>query len=185
MRKLYWSIVVLGIGCFALGLSTYAVPEALCVLLAGALFFALVFLFLVVSSVGLTQWRKTSRSWFVPALLCLFFILCRWYFASPLGQRIADRRSEKHLAEYSEVVKGFRDGTLVCESMCNGDWYSVKSTKTQQEPRQPTGVRLIWGERCDDGGLALLFLFDTDVPLLHEGYIFKSYGEKSNCNTSP
>jgi hypothetical protein len=23
---------------------------------------------------------------------------------------------------------------------------------------------------------------DTDVPLLHEGYVFKDYGESSNCN---
>jgi hypothetical protein len=49
----------------------------------------------------------------------------------------------------------------------------------------PEGARDVWGERCDDGGVALLFLHNTDVPLLHEGYIFKSYGPSSNCNTGP
>jgi hypothetical protein len=50
-----------------------------------------------------------------------------------------------------------------------------------QAVSRPAHVRNIWGVHCDDGGAIVLFLFDTDVPLLHEGFFFKDYGARSNC----
>ncbi|HEX9200364.1 MAG TPA: hypothetical protein VF865_12445 [Acidobacteriaceae bacterium] len=178
-------IIVVGVSCFALKLSTHVMPEFLCVLLALALFVALAMLFVVALLVGFIRWRETSRSWFVPALVCLVFILCSWYFASPIGQRISNWRFGKHFAEYSRVVDGFRGGYISCRTTCNAEFETVESTKIPGLIGLPKGLREIRGERCDDGGFALLFWLDTDVPLLHEGYIFKGYREKSNCNTGP
>jgi hypothetical protein len=48
----------------------------------------------------------------------------------------------------------------------------------------PVHVKSIWATHCDDGGVIVLFWAKTDVPLLHEGYIYKDrdYKERTDCN---
>src|ERR1017187_8297455 len=154
MRRMSWVVIIVGVSCFALSLSTYVMPEFLCVLLSGASLLALAALFVAVLWAGFSRWRATSRLWFVPALVCLVFILCKWYLASPIGQRISDWRFGKHLAEYSRVVDGFRGGTIACQRTCNAVLDTVASTKTPADTVPPAGIEDVWGERCDDGGFA-------------------------------
>jgi len=183
MRKILWAILGVGVVCFVLRVSTYVMPEFVCVLLALVLFVGQAVFSFVLLWHGITRWRKTSRLWFVPGLLCFVFVLCSYFGSSPLGRRISDWRFGRHLGEYSKVVDGFRGGTIACQTTCDAELDPVESTKTPADIGPPVGVGNVWGERCDDGGYAVLFRLDTDVPLLHEGYIFKGYGEKSNCNT--
>ena len=186
MGKILWITVGVSAVGLVLGVCTYAIPEFVCVLLALPFFVAQVGLFFVLLGYGITLGRKASRLWFVPALVCLMFLLCRYYFASPIGQRISDWRFGKHVAEYSRVVDGFRGGSIECQKTCDAEFEDiVESTKTPTNATRLAGIGLVWGERCDDGTSAMLFLLDTDVPLMHEGYIFKGYGEKSNCNAGP
>jgi hypothetical protein len=177
MKKMLRLILAAGSGSFVLKVSAFVIPEFVCVLLSLLVFFALVVILVVASRVGFIRWRKSSRLWPVPALVCLAFILCTYYLASPMGRSISDWRFERHLAEYSRVVDGLRNGTISCATPCNGNVEVINATN------RPAKIRAIWGARCDDNGVIVLFLVDTDVPLLHEGYFFKDYGENSNCNT--
>ena len=174
---MYWAIVPVGISCFLLGLTTYVIPEFLCVLLSSSLFITLVLLLIVALCLGFAVWRKSSRLWLIPALVCLAFVLCSYYLVSPIGQHISDPIFERHLSEYSKVVDGLRSGTISCATPCVGERGIIETTT------RPAHVRDIWAVRCNDGGLLVLFRVDTDVPLFHEGYLFKGYGERSNCNT--
>src|ERR1035438_8692732 len=93
-----------------------------------------------------------------------------------MGRAIADRSFESHLTEYSRVVDGVRDGTAICTSSCDAEFAVIEARNP------PARVSDVWGARCNDGGVIVLFRLDTDVPFLHEGYFFKAYGEKSNCS---
>lgn len=176
MRKMYRLIVAVGISCFFLRLSTFVVPEVVCVLLSILAFVSLVVILIIALRLGFIRWQKCSRLWLVPSLACLAFILCAYYSTPPLGRYISDWRFGKHLAEYSSVVDGLRNGTISCAAPCNAN-VEVIATSIR-----PAHIRDIWGAHCDDNGLIVLFRVDTDVPLLHEGYFFKNYGESSNCN---
>jgi amino acid transporter len=177
MKKLFWLVLAAGSSCFILKLSTFVIPEAICVLVSIPVLITLVVLLIIAAGVGFIVWRKSSRIWPVPALVCLAFILSTYYFTSPLGQFISDWRFERHLAEYSRVVDGLRNGTISCEAPCNADVEVIKTAIG------PPHIQEIWGARCNDNGVIVDFLDGTDVPFLHEGYFFKDYGEKSNCNT--
>jgi hypothetical protein len=73
-------------------------------------------------------------------------------------------------------VDGIKNGTIPCAAPCSPNVEEIKATS------RPAQVRDIFGTRCDDKGVIVLFLMDTDVLLLHEGYFFKDYGKNSNCN---
>ncbi|MDR3412315.1 MAG: hypothetical protein P4L87_15475 [Formivibrio sp.] len=176
MKKTSWAIVVVGVCCFFLRLSTYVMPEFLCILLSTLLLVALVVLLVVSSRVGFIRWRKSSHLWPAPSLVCLAFILCAYYFAPSMGRYISDWKFGRHLAEYSRVVNGLKNGTISCATPCNANVEVIEVTS------RPAHIRDIWGARCDDNGVIVLFRVDTDVPLLHEGYFFKDYGVTSNCN---
>jgi hypothetical protein len=175
MKKQFWLIVAAGSSFFILGLSAYVIPEFVCLLLFFLVFAVLVVFLIFASIVGFISWRKSSRLWPVPALVCLAFILCTYYLISPIGQYISDWRFEKNLAEYSKVVDDLKNGTIACAIPCNAKFGMIKA------PSQPALIRNISGARCNDNGVVVLFLSDTDVPLVHVGYLYKDYGEKSDC----
>lgn len=173
------AIAVVGVFCFLLCLYASSVaPELLIGLLTSMLCISLVVLLFVAACLGFTRWRRTSRLWMVPSMVCLGLIICV-YFAFSLGNSISDRRFKNHLADYSKVVDGFKDGTLSCLTPCNSEFEMIKVTN------RPERIGQVRGVHCDDGGAIVLFWVYSDVPLLHTGYIFKGYGEESNCNKVP
>jgi|ERR1700733_13668981 hypothetical protein len=176
MEKMIKWIIALGGTLFLLRLSSYVIPEFACLLLSVLVLVTLVVLLTVALVAGLLKWRKSSNFWPMPALVCLAFILCSFYVASPIGRYISDGMFEKHLGDYARVVDNFRNGNVLCASSCNGDVKVIEATSL------PAHVRDIWGTHCDDSGLIVLFRLDTDVPLLHEGYMFKDYKESSDCS---
>jgi hypothetical protein len=76
-------------------------------------------------------------------------------------------------------VDSFRSGNLSCLTPCNMDSQVIAVAS------RPANIRDVWGAHCDDGGVMVLFLINSDVPLLHTGYIFEGYGEGSSCNKVP
>lgn len=185
MRKMLWTSLGVGFLSFVLRIYSYVKPEFFLVLLSLVLFSALVVCFIGFSLLGVIKWRATSSLWSLPGLICLVSILCFWYAASPIGQRLSDTRFRRHLAEYSRVVDSFKSGAIACQKTCNAQLEAIDTSGMLAHTYPPESVGAVWGERCDDGGVALLFLHNTDVLLLHEGYIFRSYGQSSNCNTAP
>jgi hypothetical protein len=174
MKKTCWEIVAVGMSYFVLFLFTHVVPEFLCLLLSVVLFVVLTVMLLVALTVGFVKWRKSSRLWPVPALVCLAFILSA-YFTPPIGKFISDWRFEKHLAEYSRVVDGLRNGSIRCDAPC-------KATSGGVGPAsQAAHLRVLEWSRCNDGGIFVSFFVPIDVPLVHIGYLFKGYGENSDC----
>jgi hypothetical protein len=169
-------IVALGSILFFLVVSSYVLPEFFCILLSGIVLVALVILLGRSLIAGLLKWRKSSKLWPMPTAICVAIALCTYYLASPTGRYISDRMFERHLADYGRVVADFRDGSVHCATSCNGELGAIETA------RLPARVRAIWGMHCDGSGVILLFLVYTDVPLLHEGYIFKDSGENSDCS---
>ena len=174
-RMILWSIG-LGGTLFALRVFSFVTPEFGCLLFSGIIFVALV-VFLVFSLVaGFTKWRLKSGLWLVPSIIGIASLCCSYYIASPVARLVSDKVFEWQLDDYSRVVSNFRDGSLFCASSCEGNVQTIETTS------RPKHVRDIWGTHCDDKGVIVLFRVQTDVPLLHEGYLFKDYGENSNCS---
>jgi hypothetical protein len=79
--------------------------------------------------------------------------------------------------EYVRVVDEVKGGLIPCGSGCKGQFDVLK------ERHRELNVRLLLVARCDDGNVAVAFLLDTDVPLLHEGYVFEGYREDGHCGS--
>jgi len=168
--------IALGVILFAFGVSSYVYPEFLAVAFCLFLVAVLMLLLVIASIVGAMKWRKHTKGWFVPALVCLASLLLWWRVASPLGQLVSDRMFERNLADYSAIVSKFRSGDLKCSDDCEGKRSPINLMS--HVPR----VFDVWATHCNDGGVVVLFRLDTDVPLLHEGYVLKDYGEAGDCN---
>jgi len=98
MKRASRLIVAIGAVYFALFLYVHVMPEFLCIILSVMLFVVLVAMLLVALISGFTRWRTRSRLWFVPALVCLAFILSacltpRWESLYPTGDSEGISRS--------------------------------------------------------------------------------------------
>src|SRR6266576_604550 len=99
MEKTFRWSVALGSSLFVLTLSLYVLPKFACVILFLLVLVALVALLARTLVAGLLKWRKSSKFWPMPALVCIAFILCSFYVASPIGRYISDGMFEKHLGD--------------------------------------------------------------------------------------
>jgi hypothetical protein len=168
-------VLAMGMSFFVMRLSTYVFPESICMLLSLLLLVALLILLVSASIQGITKWRKTSKLWPAPALLCLAFIIGGFELTPSMGAHISDWRFKRNLDQFSKVVGELRNKVASCTGPCDGEMALIKGVSV------PVHVQAVWGGHCDDGGVIVLFLLDTDVLLLHEGYFFKDYGEGSDC----
>jgi hypothetical protein len=175
MRRMLIVIVAVGIGFLLLRLLMYLIPEAICILLTYLLGLALVIFFGISAKKGISTWRHTSDFWAMPALICLALFIVGWGIMPPIGRYIKVLWFDKNLDAYSKVVAEFRTGAISCTNSCTA------SMELVQVASRPARVRNIWGVHCDDGGAIVLFLLNTDVPLVHEGFFFKDFGTRSNC----
>lgn len=174
-RLCLWTIAA-GIILFSLAASLYAQPTfiyfALFILLLLAMSVMLVYFFFV----GIRRWRERTKFWFLPAAVCALMIGLVFYLGSPVGRYLSDHRFRKDSDEYAVVIEEFRNGKIDCVTSCNGD---VKIIKTGNLPEN---IRQVSGTHCDTGGVLVLFSDRTDVPMLHEGYLFKDYPDIGNCS---
>jgi len=170
MRTTYRVIVPLGVACVLLTLCMYAAPHWASVILAAATFIGLA-IFLVVSvALGFARWRKSSGFWMMPALVCLTFMLIAW-FTPGGGRLLADRQFKKHLSEYEEVISEIR----------NTENFRTAELDVIRTKHRTDKVRAIKAARCSDGTMVVAFLLNTNVPLLHEGYVYKGYKDSDTC----
>jgi len=111
--------------------------------------------------------------------MCLAFPVSTWLTAVPIGRSIADWEFKRHLNEYVRVVEDFKSGRIPCGTQCNGSFHRLHVKD------QPKNIMFLEAARCNDGTVGVAFLVDSDVPLLHEGYFFKGYGDGSDCSAHP
>lgn len=176
MRTAYQLIVSIGISYFLLTLYVHIRPQWLCSVLSLLVFVALVLALLVTAIRGFTMWRQSSRLWMMPAAACLAFILAG-RLTAPAGQLVTNWEFKREVSQYLRVVDELRSGAIVCETPCSAKLAALKSAD------RPLRVRALKAARCNDGTVVVAFLADSDVPLLHEGYVFKGYEETNSCVT--
>lgn len=174
MRTWYRLIVAFGASYVLLNLYSYITPEWLCAILSVVALVALVVALLFTAVRGFRTWRKTSQYWMVPALVSIAFILTTW-LVPPLGRSIADLRFKSHLSDYEKIVVELRNDANFPNSTAGAGLNLIKDKKL------PSHVQAIKAGRCGDRVMVAAFLLETDVPLLHEGYVYKGYQETDSC----
>jgi hypothetical protein len=174
VSKAYRIVVALGISCFFFTLWMFASPHWFAILSSLITFTGLTVMLFVSIFQGWVRWRKMSQFWMLPALICLVFMLLAW-FTPPFGRWIADWRFRRHLNEYARVVREVKDGPNSYDASANAGLAIIEVSNL------PRHVRAIKGIRCNNGSVVAAFLLDTDVPLLHEGYVYKGYEEGDSC----
>jgi len=175
MRRLSCINAVTGFAYTLLGILAHARPEFLCLLLLLAALLALVVQLFVDLFLGIRAWRRESRLWWIPMVICAVFLSAGWFLAPPIGRAIADWKFRKHVAELNVIVNGISDGSIQCEGPC------VTAFAPLDLATPPRNIRAIFAERCDPRTVIVAFLLKTDVPLLHEGYFYKSSGADDHC----
>lgn len=170
MRLSYKVIIPLGVIHLLATLFSHATPHWASVITATLSFIALLCLLILSIVLGLTRWRKSSRFWAIPGLVCLAFILIG-RFTPTVGRYLADRQFKKHLPEYELVVSEIRNSKQFHST-------DLEMIKTSQ---RAYNVRAIKAARCEDGQVIVALLLDTQVPLLHEGYVYVDLKNGDAC----
>ena len=166
----YRVLAVLGAVCLPSTLSMYAAPHWATVILAAVSFLGLA-IFLITSAIlGIARWRRTSSVWMLPTVACGAIMLVAWFIPT-FGRQLADRQFKRNLTKYEEVV----------EEIKHTEHFRSPELKIVNTSHQVSGVRAIKAARCADGTVVVAFLLDVDVPLLHEGYLYKDSPGSTTC----
>ncbi len=178
MRRAYLLVVSLGILFFSLALYISIAPGWLSVAMAFLALVGLVLTLLITAILGFGKWRKSSRLWMAPALICLTFMAGGWIIPPPIGRAVRDWQFTRHLDRYNKVVDGVRNSAISCShGPCGAKFDSI------DVKYRPPQVRVIQAARCSEDAVVVVFLIDADVPLLHHGYAYRRYTEANTCVT--
>lgn len=175
IRRCLW-IAAAGAILFGLVASLYAHPKIICLALLIVLLLAMLVAQIRLLLVGFLRWRRSTKFWLMPAVVCAAVISLSLCFGSMAGRHISDLVFRKHSDEYLKIVAAFHDGSLNCVTSCSGNVGMIETAAL------PADVRQVYGTHCDGGGVLVLFSLKNDVPLVHEGYLFRDYAETGNCS---
>jgi hypothetical protein len=163
------------VGTFLLSVLAYVRPEAIAALLEIVGLYALIISTFVALGLGVTQWRRKTRLWIIPTLICTGGALAVYFLAAPMGRILSDWEFRRHVEEYQSVVDAFQSGSLSCPVDCTSRLVPMHVSQ-----KLPARIVLILVGRCN-GGSVVAFLVGTDVPTLHEGYVFRGYAGDTPC----
>ena len=160
-------VILFGVCLFLSSLLPPA-PNLFFIFLKGAVFLisllSLLIGFLVTLVIGFVSWRKSSRIWICPALLCIAlvfgFILCgrigawaaidAWWF-------------KKDMANYTKIVDVIKSGGIPCNP-------TITRLQITNLPPQIIGVA---AARCQDKSVLVVFIGRGSSFAGHMGYLFK------------
>jgi hypothetical protein len=165
-------IIVLGIGFFWSLAAQQIRPSLLYPFSSLICLCGLVVYFIASLIIGFVSWRKSSRWWITPALICLVFILSAPLYLR-VGKVFADWEFKAHLQEYVEVVGDVKNGAVFCDTTLR-----IITPKVL-----PSNVKRIMAVRYPDGSVIVMFLVGGSFPLYHTGYLFNGCGENNSCIT--
>jgi hypothetical protein len=165
MRTAYKLIVLCGVGLLLSQFLVTPGPSFFQILIFLISSLGLVFLFIATLITGLASWRKKSRLWMYPALLCIAFILS-FVTCAMVGvpSAIDNWHFKKHMAGYDKIVDSIRSGAVPCGSTITG----INITNL------PPGIRNILAARCLDGSMLVEFVGKGSSFAGHSGYLFKN-----------
>jgi len=126
--------------------------------------------------IGLVHWRKSTRWWMGPALLCIAFLLgLRICGDIGIQEAIGNWWFKKHIGPYVEIVDSIQSSAIPC----NPNFARIGNITNL-----PPHVRYVSAARCPDGAVLVEFRSKTVIPLSPIGHLFKNYGETNNCITA-
>jgi hypothetical protein len=128
----------------------------------------LLFALITTLIVGLASWRKSSRWWMGPSLLCFAFIVI--FFTYPINA-VDNWFFKKHMAPYVAIVDSIQSGAIPCSSTIG----NVNITNL------PPYIRDVAAARCPDGSVLVEFFSKACSFAGHSGCIFKDYTETNSC----
>jgi hypothetical protein len=174
MQIAYRLIILFGVGLLLSELFITPGPNFFKIAIFLICFFGLVLAFIMTLIVGFASWRKSSRLWMYPALLCVAFILT-FIISVRIGVPLAvdTWQFKKHMAAYDKIVDSIQSGDVSCGSTITG----INITNL------PPGIRNILAARCPDGSVYVEFVGKGSSFAGHSGYLFKNYTETNNCIT--
>jgi hypothetical protein len=132
--------------------------------------FGLVLALIITVAIGLVRWRKSSRRWIGPPLLCLAFILS-FRVSQRVGVLVDDWRFKRNLAKYTRIVNSLRDGTVACSPTLSP--VEIKDGSTH--------VSDIWAACCPDGSAIVELPGASGGALFHVSYLFKNDPGSNAC----
>ncbi|SRR5260221_5457120 len=177
MRTAYRLIVLFGVGLFLSSLLPFTIgpnwiPAMLQNTVSLVCFFGLVFAFIVTWIIGFILWRKSSRLWMSPALLCIVliisFIICE---RSGVSSFVDTWWFKQRMAAYVKIVDSIQSGAVPCSPAIAR--IDIKNL--------PSGIGSVAAARCPDKSVLIEFYGKDGFFAGHTGYLFKHYTETNNC----
>jgi hypothetical protein len=171
MKTAYAVIVPFGLASLLSTLCMYASPHW-AFLILDVVTLGILLISLVLSAVlGFSRWRESSSYWMLPAIICFTFLTIN-LFTPAAGRRFADYQFKKHLSEYNEVVAEIRNTKNLQSAAL------VEMVRANRLEYLLHNLRSVNAARCEDKSIVVIFTLNTQLMLLHEGYI---HGDSYSC----
>jgi hypothetical protein len=177
MRTAYRLIILFGVGLFLSLLLPFTIgPNLFLTFLQTTValicFFGLVFAAVATLIIGFFSWRKPSRLWMCPALLCLALILS-FLVCSKFGvwADVDTWWFKQRMTPYVKIVDSIQSGVIPCSPTIAG----IDITNL------PSGISGVAAARCSDGSVLVEFYGTGSSFAGNMGYLFKNYTETNNC----
>jgi hypothetical protein len=172
MRTNYLLISICGISLFLSLLLSAVMPTSISHI--GVLVFDCILVGLLIGNLimGLVRWRKSSRLWMGPAVLCIAFLFAVAVCAKiGIWTAISDWRFKSHISAYDRVIESIQAGTLPCSD----------TFATLNYSDLPPNIRNIRASCCPDGSMLVECYNKGSSSAGHTGYLFKNYLGTSDC----
>jgi hypothetical protein len=174
LRTAYIAISLLGMLCLVANIAAAIRPSFVAVMIAGSTFVMLIVAVPVALAAGVFSWRKTSRWWFLPPILCVIFAASPW-IARPIGESYNDRQFKAHFEQYEAAINEIKKQDLPSSAAFTPiDLSRIKV---------PPGVIGIRAKRCANESVVVQFLVSAGGRI-HKGYLFDGC-EYAVLSTSP
>lgn len=170
MRVAYRVILLLGAVCLISGFFLQLKTNSLLVMIAACSWWLLGALIPVTLAAGFLRWRRRSKFWITPSLLCLALFWLSPYICVNAAVSITDWEFRRHFADYQKLVNDIRTGAIESNAML-----SELNVHNLSLP----GVTSIKAARCDNGAI-IVECFRSGFRV-SRGYVYKGDQSDATC----
>jgi hypothetical protein len=174
MRVAYRLIALFGVTCLVFGFLVHTKVTVWGAGVFGATRFALAAMALVTIFLGVLRWRKLTRLWMIPSVLCAALFWGSPAITTPLGAFVNDRQFKRQLGSYERVLSGLRSQTIWAGTTLT----DIDASNINKAVPDVIGIK---AARCDNG--AVIAEFFQSGFRIRNGYLFKGYEESDPCVT--
>jgi len=169
LRNICWAAIVLNFIAMALFCSQQTTNLQLISMATNA---GVLLLFLISFVAGLCFCSRDKFRAFIPVAICLVGFPVSWFVAGRLGVAFKDRRFEKNLPRYTEVVRLVEMGKIKKAS---------SESDTILLPSQYSDLAIqAWAITNSEGSVIVGFVTGGGFPVKHSGLLYVSTGSIEN-----